>query len=122
MTKLISVLRVITISSFIAIPASNYAYADNLTMLFNKAKTFSPHLTLAKSQQEIAKQKINQAKSANEPKINFNAQEKKGVSARNAGDAIDYRLRNYAIQMSLPIINQAIQEEISSAKISDRLR
>lgn len=121
MTKFISVLRVITISSFIAIPPSNYAYADNLTMLFNKAKTFSPHLTIAKSQQEIAKQKINQAKSANEPKINFNAQEKKGISARNAGDEIDYRLRNYAIQMSFPVINQAIQEEISFAKISEKV-
>lgn len=121
MIKFISVFRVLAISGIISAPIANNAYADNLTMLFNKAKNFSPHLPLAKSQQEIAKQKTNQAKSANEPKINFSAQEKKGISARNAGDEIDYRLRNYAIQMSFPIINNAIEEEISSAKISEKV-
>ncbi|MFH7767648.1 TolC family protein [Acinetobacter sp. BSP-28] len=109
------------ISSILSIACSNQVYADDLSSLFSKAKKFSPHLPLAYSQQEIAKQKINQAKAANEPKINFSAQEKKGISARNGGEEIDYRLRNYAIQMSFPIINKSIQEEISSAEIAEKV-
>ncbi|CAB1216216.1 TolC family protein [Acinetobacter bouvetii] len=109
------------ISSILSISCSNHVHADDLSTLFVKAKKFSPHLPLALSQQEIVKQKINQAKAANEPKINFTAQEKKGISARDAGKEIDYRLRNYAIQMSFPIINMSIQEEISSAQISEKV-
>lgn len=109
------------ISGILSIGCSNQVYADDLSGLFSKAKKFSPHLPLAHSQQEIARQKINQAKAAHEPKINFSAQEKKGISARSAGEEIDYRLRNYAIQMSFPIINNSIQEDISSAKIAEKV-
>lgn len=109
------------ISSTLSLSHSTQVYADDLSELFNKAKNFSAHIPLANNQQEIAKQKINQAKSANEPKINFTAQEKKGISARDAGEQIDYRLRNYAVQMSFPIINNVIQEEILSAEISKKV-
>lgn len=109
------------IPSILSLSHSTQVYADDLSELFNKAKKFSSHIPLANNQQEIAKQKINQTKSANEPKINFTAQEKRGISARDAGEKIDYRLRNYAVQMSFPIINNVIQEEISSAEISEKI-
>ncbi|MEN5172269.1 TolC family protein [Acinetobacter higginsii] len=97
------------------------ACADNLFTLFQKAKLYSPHLPLAEAQKEIAKQKLNQARASKEAKINFSAQEKMGQNKRPGQSEIDYRVRNYAIQFSIPVYNKIQDETISTAKIGEEI-
>ena len=92
-------------------------YANNLFILFNKAKQYSPHLPLAYAQQEVAKQKLNQSLASKEAKINFIAQEKMGQNEFTNRSQSNYRVRNYAIQLAVPIYNKTQDENISLAHL-----
>jgi len=85
--------------------------------LFNKAKQYSPHLPLAYAQQEVAKQKLNQSLASKEAKINFIAQEKMGQNEFTNRSQSNYRVRNYAIQLAVPIYNKTQDENISLAHL-----
>lgn len=100
---------------------THQALADDLFTLFHKAKLYSPHLPLALSQMEIAKQKSNQATASRMPKLNLTAQEKKGVNARSDYSNTEYRVRNYAVQLSMPVYNKVQNEAISTAKIGEAI-
>lgn len=108
---------------FIFFSCSNVSNADNLYSLFNKAKYHSPHLHIAQAQQEIAYQKINQAEATKEPKLNFIGQEKKGANKTdlNADSKTEYRVQNYALQLSVPLFNKVKNEEILSAKLNEKV-
>lgn len=92
-------------------------YANNLFILFNKAKLYSPHLPLAYAQQEVAKQKLNQSLASKEARINFIAQEKMGENGFTNRSQSNYRIRNYAIQLAVPIYNKTQDENISLAHL-----
>lgn len=95
--------------------------ADDLFTLFYKAKLHSPHLPLADAQKEIAKQKLNQALASKDAKINFTAQEKMGQNKRPGQPETDYRVRNYALQFSVPIYNRIQDETISTAHLGEAI-
>lgn len=121
MNKINSFLLQSTMSSIILLFLTPYAQADDLSTLFNKAKLYSPHLPLAYTQKEIAKQKENQALASKDPKINFAAQEKKGINRQSNHTETDYRVRNYAIQFSIPVYNKAQDETIATAQIGEKI-
>ncbi|NUE94711.1 TolC family protein, partial [Acinetobacter seifertii] len=110
-----------TFAGALSLLAINSAQADDLYTLFNKAKLYSPHLPLAYTQSEIAKQKTNQALASKDPKINFTAQEKKGFNKQPAHEETDYRSRNYAVQFSIPVYNKSQDEAIKTNRIGEKI-
>lgn len=121
MNKLASLFLRNTFAGALSLLAINSAQADDLYTLFNKAKLYSPHLPLAYTQSEIAKQKTNQALASKDPKINFTAQEKKGFNKQPAHEETDYRSKNYAVQFSIPVYNKSQDEAIKTNKIGEKI-
>lgn len=103
------------VCGFMTIFFTQSVYSNNLFILFNKAKLYSPHLPLASAQKEVAKQKLNQSLASKEAKINFTAQEKMGENEIANRSQSNYRIRNYAVQLAIPIYNKTQDENISLA-------